>query len=112
MNENPFRNARESFKAKNKHLFNRERVNPCQEKLENAGAGETVHKTRISKADSADRIRIKKPAFKITLNFRFADFRRRDLDGAATTCLDSLVTVRRLLAGDSNSADDRRTGQD
>jgi len=55
-------------------------------------AGKINHKARKAKVDAAMRAQ-----FRISIDFRFSDRLRRDLDGEATTILDCLVATRRRL---------------
>lgn len=69
-----------------------------EEKLEDVDAGKADHKTRVPATNQKDH-----SIFRVSINFRYADFRRRDLDGGTATILDAIVAVRRLLVDNSRT---------
>ena len=49
--------------------------------------------------------------FRVTINFRMSDNRRRDIDNAACAIIDAIVAARRCLAAYSGDNPDGQKGQ-
>lgn len=62
------------------------------------------HAARAQRMDAANR-----PKFRISVTFRFPDYRIHDPDGCYSTILDCLIAARRLLVSGATNESEKRT---
>jgi hypothetical protein len=69
-----------------------------KEPRENASSSNADNRSKEKESNGSD-----DPNYQITIDINVSDRRIRDLDGAATTCLDALITARRQLLDSAGS---------
>jgi len=74
---------------------------PVQKEFKDVDQGQTHHKPKESSLD-----RKMRPTYAIAINVLISDNRRRDIDNAATTLLDTLMLARQRLLSHCEKAGD------